>query len=389
MTNPTTSPSADEETRKRLEALGLYVDMTNATPMSDPAKGNSPSASNSAGSVSAAVSAVTGSASNAPSTATSPASGGQLVSVYTPNVPGTPPDTLAPSTPTPEPAPPAPQAGPSYDPNAYKIVWMGSPNFWNGRDGQAVVAICDHIMEGTMESSNGWFKNRRSDASAHFGVGRDGRIWQWVKVEDAAWTNGIMESPDMSIPWLAECARRNINPNNRTIGIEHEGNTGNPFPEEQYKATLWLHRYLCSTYNISTDRQHIVGHYQITAHSRARCPGTGFPWQRLMQDLASSIPQGQPGNGGSNNWTDGVSGLVKSNFGPGTVNSNNAYVRTKPSLSGQDGTLVRVLPKGKTLRFSGYTDAGPAFRGGSRWYLISDADGGGWIHSSMISYFPA
>jgi hypothetical protein len=166
------------------------------------------------------------------------------------------------------------------------IIWQGSPNFWTGRAGYIPVAICDHIMEGTMEATNSWFKNLRSEASAHFGVAKDGRTWQWVKEADSAWGNGILQSPDMSVGFIAECANKDINPNYRTISIEHEGNTGDPFTEPQYQSTLALHRYLCGTYKIVPDRQHIVGHYQIMSKDRANCPGKGFPWSRLMSDLA-------------------------------------------------------------------------------------------------------
>lgn len=170
------------------------------------------------------------------------------------------------------------------------IVWQGSPNFWVGRHSETVVAIVDHIMQGTMESSDGWFKNTNSQVSAHFGVAKDGRIWQWVSLSDAAWANGIPESPDMSIPWLAEAVNNGWNPNNRTVSIEHEGNTGEAMPEAQYQATLALHRWLMSQFPaITADRQHVIGHYQIMRYQRANCPGTGFPWARLMADLEKGV----------------------------------------------------------------------------------------------------
>ncbi len=281
-----------------------------------------------------------------------------------------------------------------------RITWKGSPNHWVGRDNNTVVAIVNHIMQGTMESTNGWFKNRRSEVSSHFGVAKDGRIWQWVRVPDAAWGNGIPESPDLSLDWLADGLKRKINPNNLTVSIEHEGNTGDTFTEEQYQSSLWLHKYLITTYRIVPDRKHIIGHYQISAKSRANCPGKGFPWQRLMNELAG-IPTPAPIKQPSNTpippntnpinsmvdmkWIQGVSGVIITDLGVKTINTNNAYVRSKPSLSGTDNTLLRVLSKGKQLRFSGYTDAGPAFRGNVRWLLISDLDDGGWVHSSMVS----
>ncbi|MDB5081741.1 MAG: hypothetical protein JWP00_3665 [Chloroflexi bacterium] len=280
-----------------------------------------------------------------------------------------------------------------------RIVWKGSPNHWVGRDNQKVVAICNHIMQGTMESTNGWFKNRRSEVSAHFGVAKDGRIWQWVRVPDAAWGNGIPENPDTSLDWLVDGLKGQVNPNNLTVSIEHEGNTGEAFTEQQFQSTLWLHKYLITTYKIVPDRKHIIGHYQVSARSRANCPGKGFPWQRLMNELAGyqspapePVPVAGPVSSNTNpvnslvdmKWIQGVPGVIISDLGTRTVNTNNAYVRTKPSLSGTDGTLLRVLPKSKTLRFTGYTEAGPAFRGSMRWLLISDLDGGGWIHGSMV-----
>ncbi len=327
-----------------------------------------------------------------------------LDSIFVPTAPSDPkpanpaelPIPVAPPQPEPpQAAKPAPRPieidpaapTPLFRPDAYRIIWQGSPNFWSGRDGQTPVAICNHIMDGTIESSNAWFKNRRSEASSHFGIARDGRIWQWVRVQDSAWTNGILQNPDLSVGWLADSVRRNINPNTRTVSIEHEGYTGRPFTEEQYKASLWLHRYLCTRYNIVPDREHVIGHYQVTARDRAHCPGPAFPWKRLMTDLAAGVAvlPGRSGPASLNKFIDGVQGIVFGEFGPATVSTNNSYIRTKPSLSGQDGTLLQMVPKGKLLHFSGYADSGPAFRGNPRWYLISEADGGGWIHAIMVN----
>lgn len=309
-----------------------------------------------------------------------------VIPVDEPNPPLDVPTSAEPAPVAPGPAPSANQI--AFQPGAYRIEWKGSPNFWYGRAGQSALAIVDHIMQGTMESTNGWFKSRRSDASTHFGVARDGRIWQWVEVENTAWANGLLQNPDMSVGWIAECQRENINPNTRTISIEHEGYSGKPFTEEQYQATLWLHKYLCVTYNIPPVREQIIGHYQLQARDRAGCPGPTFPWERLINELNSAVnlPPPAPGyDNSANKWAKDVPVVTWVRFGPGTVNSNNAFVRSRPSLSMVDKTLVRVLNRNKVLRFIAYTDAGPVFKGGVRWYLIADEDGGGWIHSMMIS----
>lgn len=167
------------------------------------------------------------------------------------------------------------------------IIWVGSPNYYNGRSGQQVVAIVDHIMVGTMESTRGWFNNPASQVSSTFGVAKDGRIHQYVALEDAAWANGITEAVDVSIDWLVNAVRTRINPNNLTVSIEHEGNSGDVMPEAQYQATLALHKWLISLYPaIKVDRQHIIGHYQIMSRTKANCPGKGFPWSRLINDLS-------------------------------------------------------------------------------------------------------
>lgn len=178
-----------------------------------------------------------------------------------------------------------------------EIIWKGTNgvNYWPSRDGKMAVAIADHIMEGTMESTDGWFRNPASEVSSHFGVAKDGRIWQWVKIQDTAWTNGNLEEGlDLSCDWLVECwangvKSKQINPNRRTISIEHEGLTGERLTEKQYASTLWLHRQIIEQTGIKHDRQHIVGHYQISPKSKPDCPGTGFPWTRLIMDLTGEI----------------------------------------------------------------------------------------------------
>jgi hypothetical protein len=152
----------------------------------------------------------------------------------------------------------------------------------------------------TIEGTLAWFGNPKSEVSAHFGVAQDGRVWQFVDLKNTAWANGILEQPDLNLPWLAECVTRQINPNTRTISIEHEGDGVEAMPEVQYQATLALHRFLLGTAGITPDRQHIIGHCQITGRQRANCPGKSFPWARLLADLG---PGAGPGS-----WVDPLTG---------------------------------------------------------------------------------
>lgn len=168
----------------------------------------------------------------------------------------------------------------------YRIDWKGSPNHSDGRNGHDPLAIVNHIMQSSIESATGWFGNLKAEVSSHFGVARDGRIWQYVALENAAWANGPVANPDTSLGWLHDAILAKVNPNDLTVSIEHEGYTGKPFTPEQYQATLWLHKYLIKKLGIKIDREHLVGHYQIDGNSRKNCPGSAFPWKMLMADLA-------------------------------------------------------------------------------------------------------
>ena len=85
------------------------------------------------------------------------------------------------------------------------ITWIGSPNYYNGRDGYHVDHITLHIMVGYLTSADNYFQLPSSLASAHYGIGGDGTIHQYVSESDGSWSDANYAS------------------NNRTISIEHEG----------------------------------------------------------------------------------------------------------------------------------------------------------------------
>ena len=140
-------------------------------------------------------------------------------------------------------------------------------------------------MQGTMESTLSWFSYPKSEVSAHYGIAKDGRIWQFVDPHNTAWANGIVSEPDTSIKWLAVAVRDGVNPNYLTISIEHEGNSGEPMPETQYLSSLALHRSLVKAYALNPDSQHIIRHSQIDSINRLVCPGPSFPMERLLKEL--------------------------------------------------------------------------------------------------------
>ena len=183
-------------------------------------------------------------------------------------------------------------------------------NYWQGRAGYLPLAIVNHCMGrdkagnlATIEGTLSWFRNPASEVSAHFGIARDGRVWQFVSLGDTAWANGIVELPDQNIKWLIDAVSKKVNPNYLTVSIEHEGDGILPMPEIQYQASLSLHKFISAECAIVLDKFHIIRHSQITGISRANCPGISFPMTRLLADL-------QGGNKMDNVFKDELTGYT-------------------------------------------------------------------------------
>lgn len=158
------------------------------------------------------------------------------------------------------------------------IRWIGSPNH-SSTKGHKFISIVNHIMNGSLAGTDAWFANPASKVSSHFGVGKNGEIHQYVDLKNRAWANGGVNKP--SWPLLIQ----EVNPNYYTVSIEHEGQSGDVMPEAQYQATLALHRWLIGMLGIPVTTDNIIGHYRIDSFNKANCPGSGFPWNRLFEDL--------------------------------------------------------------------------------------------------------
>ncbi len=199
--------------------------------------------------------------------------------------------------------------------------WVGcSPkNYWAGRQGHTILAVVNHEMQGSLEGTRQAFLDPNHAASAHYGVGRDGTVLQFIKEEDTAWANGPLRNPNTGVvPWLADAQRDGTNPNRLTVTIEWEGSqvgtwhkvqfngethdTLDPATiskwftpsDAQYQAGLALIRAICARQHITIDRAHICRHSDVDSVTKWFCPGEGFPLQRLIEDLSGQ----QGGNAG-------------------------------------------------------------------------------------------
>lgn len=84
------------------------------------------------------------------------------------------------------------------------ITWIGSPNHYNGRNGHTITHITLHIMVGHLTGTDSVFQHP-GGASAHYGIGADGTIHQYITENNGSWSDANYAS------------------NNSTISIEHEG----------------------------------------------------------------------------------------------------------------------------------------------------------------------
>jgi N-acetyl-anhydromuramyl-L-alanine amidase AmpD len=167
--------------------------------------------------------------------------------------------------------------------NTIQKIWKGSPNFWAGRKDYKPEIVVIHIMDGTLSGTDSWFANPASQVSAHFGIGRNGEIHQYVKEEDTAWHAGRVDSPS------AKFVKPNINPNLYTIGIEHEGGSKDIWTDAMKKASSLLIREICQRWQIPIDRDHIIGHYQIYS-KKPDCPSHD---KKILDELVALANQQQ------------------------------------------------------------------------------------------------
>ena len=169
-----------------------------------------------------------------------------------------------------------------------EIKWVGATDFRAGRQGHVPIAIVNHIMVGTMGGTRQHFNNPNDGVyvSAHFGVGKDGSIEQYVRLSDTAFHCGIVKAASWPLLIPGE------NPNSYVVGIEHEGYAEHGLTEEQYQATLSLHKWLIYeeiprifNTDITPTVDTIIGHYRINSIDKAFCPGPLFPFERLIKEI--------------------------------------------------------------------------------------------------------
>lgn len=182
------------------------------------------------------------------------------------------------------------------------ITWKGAhaANYQAGRGGYALEFLVLHIMEGSLDGCAAWFNDPAARASTHYGVGKDGRIFQFVNLADMPFAHGSVELEQTNAPAVLR-ANWGVNPNVLGIGVEHEGFSGDAMTAAQFEASTRLAAWLFATVllpggasNVAIDRAHVLRHGEISPRTRPRCPSypeeTFSRYVARVKELVSAAP---------------------------------------------------------------------------------------------------
>jgi hypothetical protein len=116
--------------------------------------------------------------------------------------------------------------------------------------------IVIHTISGTIDTADARFKSSQSQASAHYGIGLDGRLVQWLNESNTGYHSG------------------NWDINLRSIAIEHDdgGNPDGPRTDALYAASGGLVRDICLRYGIPISPPWIIKHSDVPGVATI-CPG--------------------------------------------------------------------------------------------------------------------
>ncbi len=161
--------------------------------------------------------------------------------------------------------------------------WVGTVNF-NLRKPNYV--IIHFTAQDSATQTLKTFTTVRTQVSAHYVVGKDGKVYHMLNDYLRAWHGGISKWGSIS------------DMNSCSVGIELDNNGSEPFAEAQIKSLLLLLAQLKKNYNIPAGN--FIGHQDI-APSRKPDPGPYFPWKTLAKS-------------GFGYWSDDILEIAPVNF---------------------------------------------------------------------------
>lgn len=227
-----------------------------------------------------------------------------------------------------------------------QFIACAPANFLKGRRGFRPEAIVLHGMS-SLERARELFTDPASALSAHYVVGAEGNVLQFVEESDSAFHAGIVVNPS----WRG--LRPGVNPNFYTLGVAFAG----AWNDRLRDRLAQLLAEVASRWSITLDAGHLPLHTEIRASKP--CPGAGFDRAGLLQRL-QALAAGA---------VDGAASPIHRR--PGFV-----HLRTQANLrEGAPRTtarIVRTLAAGDDLEVIGFTERGERVRDNSVWYQTTD-----------------
>ena len=163
--------------------------------------------------------------------------------------------------------------------------WAGTTNFGLRKPNYVII---HHTAQTSTEQTLKTFTLPRTQVSAHYVIGRDGKVYHMLNDYLRAWHAGVSK-------W-----GNSIDINSSSIGIELDNNGFEPFSEPQITSLVNVLAELKKNYGIPT--ANFIGHSDI-APGRKVDPNANFPWKDLSEK-------------GFGLWPDAVLDSVPENFNP-------------------------------------------------------------------------
>jgi N-acetylmuramoyl-L-alanine amidase len=142
-------------------------------------------------------------------------------------------------------------------------TWQGSPNFDERKPNFVVI---HHTSDDNVDQALRTLADPVRRVSAHYLIGRDGRIIQLVDERARAWHAGESK-------WGADTDLNSV-----SLGIELDNNGREPFSDAQISALLRLLADIRERYHIPA--ANYLGHADV-APRRKTDPSRYFPWKTL------------------------------------------------------------------------------------------------------------
>lgn len=158
--------------------------------------------------------------------------------------------------------PPIKQAKETLDPSMQE--WIGSVNFGMRRPNFVII---HHTAQDSLNQTVKTFLNKKAEVSAHYVIGRDGKVLQMV--------NEYLRSNHAGVgKW-----GNDTDLNSSSIGIELDNNGKEPFADAQIRSLVTLLGALKKKYNIPA--ANFIGHSDIAP--RRKVDPLNFPWKVLAK----------------------------------------------------------------------------------------------------------